>query len=632
MSGIVGVFDRAGGAVGPVDVESMLESLAHRGPDGSGQWCDERVGFGHQLLAATPQATTQPYDDDGLIVTADVRLDNRSELVETLSITNASSQVPDCKLLCSAYRRWGPQCVDRLVGAFAFAIWDADRRQLFCARDHVGVKPIYYHRSATTFAFSTELKGLLALPTVDDTLDERKVGDFLTGRLEDERLSFYESITRLPPAHAMTVDADGVEQWQYWSLDPSRTITLASDGAYERRFRDLLEQAVRCRLRTAGEVGAELSGGLDSSAVTVLARELLPAEQPLQTFSNVYDDAPSSDEREYIQLVTQRDGIVPHYVTLDRRGSLADASTYLSYYDKPPHNTLHFSVWEQSNRAAEAGVDVVLNGVFGDSASNYGLGVIPQLFRTGRWRHMWLELRAMGEVFQTPPHHLFVRHALLPLVPESVRRHYRNRRGRPILEANANPTLDPDFVDRIDLRSRYKRLSGPDSVRVSSTDRLRQYYSLSSGRHAANFETIDLRYGAVGIEPRSPFADKRLLEFSLAMAPTQQFADGWTRAIVRRSLEDLLPEPIRTRPWKTMMDEAFWNALALEDDRLQDLVADPGPLARYLDADELRVAYERFDADPSSRDARALWRALSLSTWVEARSPRQPTRSMPSSP
>lgn len=626
MSAIVGLVDRTGGPLEPADIERMHDRLAHRGPDGGDCWRDDRIGLGHQLLATTPEATydEQPYRDGDLVITAAVRLDNRDELLDQLPVSKPPPRIPDSELLLAAYRQWATQCLDRLVGVFAFAIWDARTEQLFCARDHVGIKPFYYHQTTEAFAFGTELKAILELPTVPGTVDERRIGDFLTGGLEDERTSYYEAISRLPPAHAMTVSADGIEQWQYWDLDPTRTITLESDAAYERRFRELFEQAVQCRLRSAGPVGSELSGGIDSSSITVVARDLLPEDEPLYTFSNVFDDAPSSDEREFIETLIDRDGIDSHYIFQDECGVLVDPERFRDQFDKPPHNTLHFAGWQLAKRADETGVDAVLSGALGDSAINYGLGLLPQLFRTGRWRHLNRELRAMSEVVDAPVREMFVRHVLAPFVPDPVSRYRRQLRDRPVLEAAANPTLNPDFVDRIDLRDRYRTYSSPGSVLTETTDRKRQYHSLTSGRNTANFEANDLLNGSFGFEPRYPFADKRLLEFSLAIPPTQQFADGWTRSIVRRSLDDLLPETIQWRPWKTMLNEGFWNALEREDERLQTLLAEPGPLIRYLDIDDLCAAYDRFEADPSSRDARTLWRALALSEWLAD----DPTRSI----
>lgn len=619
MSGIVGVFDRSGSSVVPADVESMHARLAHRGPDGEGVWRDDRVGLGHQQLATTPASRLddQPRRDGGDVLTADVRLDNREPLMRDLSIAGPADSVPDSQLILAAYRRWGRRCPEHLLGSFAFAIWDASRRRLFCARDRIGVKPLYYALDPEMLAFASEPKALLALETVPGVVDDRRVGDFLTGRLEDERISFYESIARLEPAHAMIVEPDGLERWRYWDLDPTRRITLSSDAAYERRFRELLEQAVRCRFRAAGSVGTELSGGLDSSSITLLARDLLPDQEPLPTFSNVFDAAASSDEREFIEPVVDRGGISPHYVFLDDCGVLVDRDRVRAHFDIPPHNTLHFGEWELLKRASDEGVSVLLSGALGDSATNYGLGVLPQLFRTGRLSSLWSELTAMSDVVGASRRHLFARHVLSPLTPDQVTRGYRRVRGRPVLEAAANPTLDPSFVDRIDLRDRYRSLDST-SVRVQTTDRLRQYEALRSGRHAANLEARDLLCAAFGVEPRYPFTDVRLLEFSLAIPPTQQFADGYTRSIIRRSLDDLLPSAVQWRPWKTSLNEGFWNALAREEAHLEALIDDPGPLAAYVDPDAFAAASDRFRDAPTARDARALWRGLSLATWLES--------------
>jgi len=207
----------------------------------------------------------------------------------------------------------GEHCPEHLIGSFAFVIWDADEETAFCARDRFGVKPLYVYSGDDAFAVASEMKALLALPFVSPAVDEVNIGDFLEGTFHDKERTFYQSLRRLPPAHATTVRGDDTEEWQYWDLDPTRTISLESDAAYERRFRELFEQAVDCRLRSSGTVGTSLSGGLDSSSITVMARELLPEQQSLHTFSNVYDDAPSADEREFIESVT--DGEESRHIT-----------------------------------------------------------------------------------------------------------------------------------------------------------------------------------------------------------------------------------------------------------------------------------------------------------------------------
>ena len=618
MSGFIALFNRRGNGIDRDVARAMLDTIDHRGPDGSGFWCDDSVALGHQQLQSTPESKfdTQPYRDDNLVIVADARLDNRDELLEKLGLRVAKRLVPDSQLLLAAYKKWDQNCVKQLIGSFAFVIWDEDQDVLFCARDRFGVKPLYIHRGDHVFAASSEMKALLAHPDISPTVDETKIGDFLVGRFDDKERTYYQDIWRLPPAHITTIQSNDIEKYQYWDLDPTRTITLESDSAYERRFRELFQQAVESRLRTSETVGTSLSGGLDSSSITVMTRDLLSSEEPLQTFSNVYDDAPSSNEREFIESVTARPGIASHYVFLDDVGSFEDAERMFQHYDLPPHDTMHHAIWERVQRADQEGVDVLLEGALGDSAVGYGLGFFSELLRTGQWRRLWSELRTMGEVVGAPPQHLFVRHAVAPLVPEPISRWRSRLRGDPILEKAMNPTLDSAFVDRIRLRHRIKEMNS-DGFIFRETARRRQRRSLLSGLITASLETADLVFAAFGVEPRYPFTDKHLVEFSLAMPPSQQLSDGWTRSIIRRSLHDLLPEQIRTRPWKTDMSESFRNSLALENEQLQRLTEDSGPLTTYLDQQELRTIYDRFPGNSDIRDARALFRALSLQNWVD---------------
>lgn len=181
-----------------------------------------------------------------------------------------------------------------------------------------------------------------------------------------------------------------------------------------------------------------------------------------------------------------------------------------------------------------------------------------------------------------------------------------------------NPTLDPDFVRAHDFRERYRSLEPTVSLFEQSA-RYQQRQSLLSGRLTATFETLDQISAAFGVEPRYPFADVRLAEFCLAIPPGQQLSDGWTRSIIRRSLGDLLPDKIQWRPWKAMPGEAFNNALENDDRWLQELLREPGPLARYLDVEALEASYERFADTGGGVDSLALRKAIALSVWLPDR-------------
>jgi len=222
-----------------------------------------------------------------LVLTADACIDNRDELIVTIVTLGLADRPPaeiaDSQLILAAYEKWGEYCPEKLLGDFAFAIWDERKQVLFCARDHFGVKPFCYHQSEQFFVFASEIKALLCLPGVPCQLNEARVADYLEVLFEDKAMTFYQHILRLPPGHSITVGREETRLRSYWSLDPERELRLGSDEEYA--------EAMRCRLRSAFPIGSMLSGGLDSSSITCVARKLLAQNggRRLHTFSAIFE-------------------------------------------------------------------------------------------------------------------------------------------------------------------------------------------------------------------------------------------------------------------------------------------------------------------------------------------------------
>lgn len=345
MSGFAGLYYRNGRSVTEEDVTRMTDRLSHRGPDGDGVWCSKSIGLGHQLLQTTPESRYEHLprvsDTGDVAITADARIDNRRELFDVLDIATPPERTPDSHLIVAAYEKWGEQCLEQLVGAFAFVIWDGRNERVFCARDHLGIKPFYYYQAEDVLAFGSEIKALLCLEEVPRRLNETRIGDYLTSTFHDTESTFYEDVLRLPPAHSLTVSPRRTSLQEYWSLDPSRTIALDSDEEYAERLCELFTEVVRCRLRSIHPVGSTLSGGLDSSSVVCMAQQLL-ADKPdetsnseLQAFSAIFDDVPESDEREYIDHVLERTGLDTHYVHADQISPLVDFNRVSWHEDEP---------------------------------------------------------------------------------------------------------------------------------------------------------------------------------------------------------------------------------------------------------------------------------------------------------
>jgi asparagine synthase (glutamine-hydrolysing) len=572
------------------------------------------------MLHTTPESLneTQPLIGvhGGLVLTADARLDNRDELC---SLLRAPRSLPDAELILAAYERWGETCPEHLLGDFAFAVWDGRRRALFCARDHFGVKPFFYHhRSGRLFAFASEIKGLLALPDVPRRLNEVRVADYLLPLLEDKEITFYEEIIRLPPAHWMWVSREGVRQGRYWALDPEREIRMKSDAEYAEAFRELLTQAVRCRLRSALPVGSMLSGGLDSSSIACVARRLFAERGPaaLPTFSLIFSEEPECDEREYIEAVVREGGVEPHYVDGDRLSPLADLERVLEHEDEPfyaPNLFMHWALYRAANKQA---VRVLLDGIDGDTTVSHSVVYLSELARARRWRLLSEEVKGLARHLQQSPWTILWRHVLRPLTPSLLRQIRQRFRGRGILTLSER-TLKPEFVRRVGMEERKKALlqSRATPPRTASEDHWRR---LTSGLVPFVLEVADRAAAAFSIEPRYPFFDVRLAEFCLAIPAQQKLAQGWTRMVMRRAMAGILPPEIEWRAGKADLSPKFVRSLlAAHRGLLEDLLlVHPEPIARFVSTGGVGRALERYVTSGSEQDAFAVWGAATLAAWL----------------
>jgi asparagine synthase (glutamine-hydrolysing) len=199
MSGICGLFNLDAAPAVEVDLQSMTAMLERRGPGGTGHWHEGPVGLGHTLLATTPESLFehQPFRHSatGCVITADVRLDNRAELLAALNLSSRAAATGDAELILLAYLEWSDRCLDRLLGDFAFAIWDPRHKKLLCARDHFGMRPFYYHHAPREgFRFASDARAILVLPQVPYQVSQGRIADFLVPQLEwiDYTSTFFE--------------------------------------------------------------------------------------------------------------------------------------------------------------------------------------------------------------------------------------------------------------------------------------------------------------------------------------------------------------------------------------------------------------------------------------------------------
>ena len=325
MSGIVGVINLDGAPADRQLLQQMTAFMAYRGPDAHETWSDGQLGFGHTMLRTTPESIHehQPCSLDGKVwITADARVDDRPALTEKLKSKGRTilEGTTDVELILHAYHTWGEDCVNHLLGDFAFAIWDGRRRRLFCARDQFGVKPFYYAHVGNSLIFSNTLNCVRIHPAVSAELNDSAIGDFLLfGFNQEPATTTFADIKRLPPAHSLTWSKNTLRVNRYWALPTNGHIRYKRPNDYVDRFRELLQIAVRDRLRT-DRVGVFMSGGLDSPAVSATARELLSKEFTsfdLRAYTIVYDKLIPDEERHYSGLVADALGIPINYLVAD---------------------------------------------------------------------------------------------------------------------------------------------------------------------------------------------------------------------------------------------------------------------------------------------------------------------------
>ena len=539
MSGIVGIvnFDKA-----PVDavlLREMTQHMAFRGPDAQEIWIDSHVGLGHAMLRTTFEMAVeqQPLTLDGRIwITADARIDGREELIHKLK-ANARTQlahVTDTELILHAYRVWGSDCVHHLLGDFAFAIWDASRQRLFCARDHFGVRPFYYSRVGGCLIFSNNLDTIRRHPRVSDELNDLAIVNFLLFRYQPriDQTSFAD-IQALLPAHTLTWEGGKTTISRYWTLPIEEPIRYKRHHDYVDHFRELLDAAVADRMRT-DRAGILMSGGMDSSslAATIHSLRLQKKEEfALKAFTYVYDRLIPDEERRYATLVASYLHIPIHFAAIDE-DKLFDG------WDREgfsfPEPMIGAPLWNNEDcirkAALDDGVHVFYSGLGPDAMlsepTRYGV-----LLRHGHFGHF------VGQIGG-----FLMRYRQRPLA--AARRCWQRMWGtiperRADVEALA--LLAPSIAERIDIPKRWWQF--PEQPQRHPW-RPSTYSQLTNHYWTLGFQQNDAANWRAPIEFRYPYFDIRLVRYLLRVPVLPWFSN---KALLREAMRGKLPEIVRKR-------------------------------------------------------------------------------------
>ncbi len=644
MSGIGGIVYFDGRMVTLETLGSFIDVCAHRGPHGRGVWADGNVGLALRLLSPGDDEPSRPRQLDlrngDLVVVADARLDNRRELMTALSLRpEDNSELASADLIRAAYLEWGDQCTEHLLGDFAFAIWDARAKRLFCARDHFGVRPFYYSLSERALVFASEIKSILALDEIPLRVNETRIADYLANIFLDNTSTFYDGVSRLPPGHTISVDGKTTKTRRYWALDRVEAPLVGSSEELVAYFRETFYEAVRCRLPGDRPIGVLLSGGLDSSAIAGALMELLPTEDPprLHALSAVFETVTECDESEWVRAVLDCGQAVWHPIHGDRVGPFSDIDAMLRHHDEPYEGANLFMVWALYARAREVGIGVLMDGLDGDTTLSHGFGHLHEMAMAGRWISLARQLRGVAKTHGASPWpmlwKLYRLHALRPFMERSpwnligraygrAERAFRGSAATGTTNATqAAPYIKPELARRTHLEERCQEWfeASPDRARTGAEE---HYRAITGCLQPFALEVYDRTAAAFSIETPHVFWDKRLIELSLALPAELKLHGGWSRVVLRRAMRGVLPEEVLWRHGKADFAANVRHALmSVQKDQVEKVIFDQDfeSIADYVDVDLVREAHRRLrDAEGENwrRDLFALWKVVSLKLWL----------------
>jgi asparagine synthase (glutamine-hydrolysing) len=544
MSGIAGIVSAGGAPADPARLARMAAALAFRAPDGTRTWSGERCALAHGLLLTgdEPPPPPQPFSADGQVhVCADARIDARGELARALKAGGiAASPDDDAALLIHhAYRLWGDDCAAHLLGDFAFALWDAPRNRLFCARDHFGVKPFFYARTDGAFLFSNTLDCLTADPAVPAGLDEGWIGDFLVqGDTQDVAATVHAAIRQLPPAHTLVGEDGRVSIRRYWSLPVDEETRYRRPGDYIDHFVHLLREAVRDRL-PQGAASFFLSGGRDSTSLAALARETIARGEratELRGHTAYYERLMPDREREFTELAADALSIPTEFTPVDPYQAFERWETPALRRPQPTASALMAVEVDQLSSAARH-ARVLLTGQGGDAVLRETRSRLTKLAASGRL------LRAAREAAEYAWLH--------GRVPRpGVRTWLHERRGGRPWQAEVPRWVDAGFARRTGLHERVAAWNaGPQIIHPLRPE---AYEQLAAPLWPGMFLSYDPGVTGTLVEVRHPYFDVRIVRFLLSIPPSQWYND---KGLLRIGMRGRLPERLLRRPKSPLVDD-----------------------------------------------------------------------------
>jgi asparagine synthase (glutamine-hydrolysing) len=653
MCGIAG-FGGSGVPLEPQGIRTMTDALRHRGPDDEGYLAltisppgafhftgkDSKVPgqpletftfkqpvrffLGHRrlsILDPTP-AGHQPMSnrDETIWLIYNGEIYNYLELRETLRQRDHWFRTDtDSEVLLAAYEQWGVNCLEKLDGMWSFVIYDKRKNLLFGSRDRFGVKPLYYYQDRGYFAFASEIKALLTLPFIEKALNPGVVFDFLAFsgfNLVEE--SFFKGIFELAPAHAFTygLSSGEVKKWKYYTLPWQEHWEAFHPGKSQghiQTLRDLLFEAVRRRLRADVPVGSALSGGIDSSAIVCLIRQIMTKEgQPAlgdrQKVFNIGFPGKSVDESTWAKRAANHSDALFFQVEPTAAEFLEDIEDFTYYQDTPVGTPAAYANYRVMRLAKENDVKVLLDGQGADELFT-GYTMYYPVFYSQLLKHGHIKdfTREMQQIKNAPleKKNLIIdmlKQARRSLVPYSLLRRRRQQQKR------WQELLHPGFWETHKHRVDLIRVRDFNSLNAM----LHEYFTWQKLGNLLKYE--DRNSMRFSLEARTPFADSiNLVEYVFNIPAIYKIHNGWSKYLLRESMKGIIPEEIRLRTDKKgfFIPDLEW--LSFLKNRLADYLNED--LGEFVNVARVKKQLALGLDNASYETIRLLWNIITLGVW-----------------
>ncbi|PFM61164.1 asparagine synthetase B [Bacillus cereus] len=635
MSAITGIVHFNNESVSIEHGREVMNRLYKYPADDIQIWHKENAFLGCHAQWITPESVGEQLPfynyEKQLAITADAIIDNRDELFEKLQVDYSDRKnMTDSELILLSYQKWGEAAPKYLVGDFAFMIWDEKKQILFGARDFSGSRTLYFYRGEEKFAFCTLINPLFTLPYVEKKLNEQWIAEFLAIPVNfesvDPQLTVYKYIEQVPPSHTILVKEGEVKFSRYYTPTAGKMLNLKSNEEYEEAFREVYQSAVKARLRTHHQVGAHLSGGLDSgSVVSFAAKDLRAENKKLHTFSYVpvegFEDwthkGRIADERPFIQSTVEHVGnIQDYYLELPERSPLSEIDDWLETMEMP-YKFFENTFWLSGvcEKASQNGIGVLLSGQRGNWTVSWGpiLDYQAMLLKKLHWIRFYRELHLYSRNIGAKKSRVFevVRRKAFPFLHQLLSSE----------EQDVFPTIiNPEFAKKMNVFNRLKEqdidITGMSILNAYDMKREqfeKTYYWSINGTYETK---LSLRYA---LWDRDPTNDLRVIQFCLSVPEEQYVQNGLDRSLIRRATKNFLPDKVRLNQRVRGVQGAdgvyrmapFWNEFIEE---VEELSVDP-VISEFLNVEVIKKAISKICKEPRPEyafdlDFRILMRSL----------------------